>query len=238
MLPTMVPMLHMPMLQVANDWPAAYPQKAAWGNVEPVQPAQESPMAIVLTEAGPVAVCLSELLAGVGAPGWDERSVHEGVGLGGRDVCMVDAERVVKLEESVPIGVRGVGMHEPASPSSGGVSLPADLSGVLTDGGSEPRRAAGGGDGGEDPFHSGGDDGDDVDPLALSPEERRKLRNRRAQRKFRERQRVRIATLEEEVRGLQGQFRQLQVENAKLRKENEIVRSVLGNDEHVMPVIC
>lgn len=238
MLPTMVPMVHMPMFQVARDWQAAaWPPKPGCGGVEQVNPVQDTQMAIVLTDAGPVAVRLSELLASVGASGWDEQCGHQEVGLGGRDVCMVDADRVVKLEEPMPTGVRGSGIHEPESPSSGALSVPTDLS-VFTDGGSEVRKAPSGGDGGEDPFQSGGDDGDDVDPLTLSPEERRKLRNRRAQRKFRERQRVRIATLEEEVKGLQGQFRQLQVENAKLRKENEIVRSVLGNDERVMPVMC
>lgn len=74
---------------------------------------------------------------------------------------------------------------------------------------------------------SGLPDYDAVNPSTLCSEERRKARNRRAQRKFRERQRLRIAALENEVQTLHNKLHEMQMENAKLRRENHIVKAYM-----------
>ncbi|CAD7696182.1 unnamed protein product [Ostreobium quekettii] len=64
--------------------------------------------------------------------------------------------------------------------------------------------------------------------VPISKDEKRRERNRRAQRNFRERQRNRILGLEEELTRLKDRVRRLEVEYAELNRENQLVKQCVG----------
>lgn len=61
-------------------------------------------------------------------------------------------------------------------------------------------------------------------PLGVDSETLRKERNRRAQRSFRERQKKRISDASTNLKELREKIHHLEVENAKIKKENEMLR--------------
>ncbi|CAD7699651.1 unnamed protein product [Ostreobium quekettii] len=65
----------------------------------------------------------------------------------------------------------------------------------------------------------------------VARDERRKERNRRAQKTFREKQKRRIAALEGETVSLSASVRSLEVENAQLTNENAILKDCLQQSQ-------
>ncbi|CAD7704756.1 unnamed protein product [Ostreobium quekettii] len=225
-----------PCLQIPEGWGGGLASPIAAGHVwAPFRAdaqSADSPVAFVLTDSGPLTLQLPGLQ--VPAGGWEAGEFCPEVPTLGRDVCMVDGDAAVALEGPLAIAIQGVVGSDGPSDSPGS----QDLGNLMTQlgGGGFHEGGPGAGDcavAGEDAFHSGsgGDDEDAPGPPVMSSEERRKLRNRKAQRKFRERQRVRISRLEEEVKDLHIRCHELEMENAKLEKENEVVRAVLDDEE-------
>ncbi|CAD7704757.1 unnamed protein product [Ostreobium quekettii] len=219
-----------PVLQIPEGWGGSLASPIAAGYVGGPSKgdahAGESPVALVLTDSGSVALRLPGLCAP--GPGWEGGDFCPEVPTLARNVCMVEGEAVVALEGPLAIAMQGaMGSDGPSdSPSSQGQgNLMSALGGAGFHGG-------GAGVGG-DAFHSGSGGDEEVapGPPVMSSNEKRKLRNRKAQRKFRERQRERIAMLEDEVRDLHTKCHELEMENAKLEKENEVVRAVLDEEE-------
>lgn len=68
---------------------------------------------------------------------------------------------------------------------------------------------------------------DMIDALPIDPNERRKERNRRAQRNFRARQKTRIAELEKDVDCLREKVTDLELKNAELRRQNDLIKTVM-----------
>lgn len=202
----------------------------------------DTPIVWVLTPSGTVAVQLTAETAGMFCEATEDLEAGSSGDFrsDATDVVMPDVGIFVKNEPSVkPISIVAGGasntdaapspsLTSPASPGassthtepSGGFREGAWTRMELTDGtprGQTLLRA----------LSASQIDGDDVYPSTMSAEERRKARNRTAQRRFRERQRTRINDLEMEVHRLHNQLQVMEVENAKLRRENIVIKTCI-----------